>query len=127
MLRNVAFVAPDDLKLHIARVLEEPAIEKRAHSLGHPSHVVVLPKNRHELAREVVDETGVFRIDKVAERSVARRDKELAKGEGIEVERVHLANGIPAALVNRNAQKGPCGSDDVSWRFRGRASRLTYS
>ena len=33
--------------------------------------------------------------------------------EGIEVERVHLAHGVPAALVDRDAQKRPRRGDRV--------------
>ena len=42
-----------------------------------------------------------------AKRSVPRRDEELSEAERIEVERVDLAHGIPAPLVNGNAQKRP--------------------
>ena len=113
VLRDVALVAQQDLELDLARVLEKAPFKEGAHRLGHASHVVVLAEEGDKLAREAVYQVGVSRFDQVAEHLVPRRREELPEMEGIEVERVHLAHGVPAALVDRDAQKRPRRGDRV--------------
>ena len=105
MLRDVALVAAEDLELHLASVLQEAPLEEDAHRLRHAPDIVVLAKERDEPAREAVDEARVPRVDEVAEQPIPRRDEKLPKAEGMEVERVHLPDGVPAALVHGDAQQ----------------------
>ena len=113
VLRDVALVALQYLELDLARVLEKAPLEEGAHRLGHASHVVVLAEEGDKLAREAVYQVGVSRFDQVAEHLVPRRREELPEMEGVEVECVHLAYGVPAALVDRDAQKRPRRGDRV--------------
>ena len=50
VLRDVALVAAQDLKLHLTRILQETSLKKDAHRLRHPPDVVVLAEERNELA-----------------------------------------------------------------------------
>ena len=113
VFRDVALVALQYLELDLARVLEKAPFEEGAHRLGHASHVVVLAEEGDELAGEAVYQVGVSRVDQFAEPPVPRRREELPEMERVEVERVHLAHGVSAALVDRDAQKRPRRGDRV--------------
>lgn len=50
MLGDVALIPSEYLELHLARALQQPAVEEGAHRLGHAPYVVVLAKKRDEPA-----------------------------------------------------------------------------
>ena len=114
MFGDISLVAAQDVLLHFARVLQKPVLEKRGYRLWHPAHVVVLAKQGDKLAGKRVDHSRIAGRDKVGHAFIAGCSQELGEPHGVQIERLHLADGIASAFVDGKAQKRTCRRDGIT-------------